>query len=93
MLKLSQLKIGSSGVVAHLDGANRLVARMMELGFVPGALVEVTRKAPLGDPVQYLIRGARISIRMGEAACVQVVPKEATVAHTTPVVTETLAVA
>jgi Fe2+ transport system protein FeoA len=76
MIKLSQLKIGSSAVVAHLDGTNRLVSRMMELGFVPGALVEVIRKAPLGDPVQYRIRGTRISIRRAEADSVQVIPND-----------------
>jgi len=80
MVKLSDLKIGASGVVTQLDGASRLVSRMMELGFVPGASVEVTRKAPFGDPVLYLIRGARISIRMAEAACVSVIPSEAAAA-------------
>jgi Fe2+ transport system protein FeoA len=49
---------------------------MMELGFVPGALVEVIRKAPLGDPVQYRIRGTRISIRRAEADSVQVIPND-----------------
>jgi ferrous iron transport protein A len=76
MIKLSQLAIGHSGVVAHVTGTSRLVARMMELGFVPGSQVEVTRKAPFGDPVQYRIRGSRISIRMAEAECVQVIPND-----------------
>lgn len=82
MIKLSQLSSGHSGVVAAVNGSSRLVARMMEMGFVPGALVEVIRKAPFGDPVQYRIRSSRISIRSAEAECVQVIPNETS--QTTP---------
>ncbi len=44
----------------------------MELGFTPGATVAVLRKAPLGDPVQYRIRGAVISMRAADAQRVRV---------------------
>ena len=44
----------------------------MELGFTPGATVAVLRKAPLGDPVQYRIRGAVISMRAADAQRVSV---------------------
>ena len=44
----------------------------MEMGLVPGVSVQVLRKAPLGDPVQYRVRGAVISMRAAEAASVTV---------------------
>ena len=44
----------------------------MELGLVPGTAVEVVRIAPLGDPLQLLVRGCRLSIRVAEAAEVTV---------------------
>ncbi len=53
-------------------GIGRLAARLMEMGMVPGATVNVLRKAPLGDPVQYRVRGAVISMRSAEAACISV---------------------
>jgi len=44
----------------------------MEFGLVPGTTVEVVRVAPLGDPLQLLVRGCRLSIRLAEAAEVTV---------------------
>jgi ferrous iron transport protein A len=50
----------------------------MEMGFVPGAVVEVLRRAPFGGPIQYRIHGVSISMRNAEASCVSVesVPAE-----------------
>lgn len=44
----------------------------MEMGFVPGAVIEVLRRAPFGGPVQYRVQGVTISMRSREAACVSV---------------------
>jgi hypothetical protein len=42
------------------------------MGVVPGAEIEVVRIAPLGDPVEYRVRGYRLSLRRSEAAHVVV---------------------
>lgn len=44
----------------------------MELGLVPGTTVRVVKVAPLGDPLELVVRGASLSIRAAEAAAVQV---------------------
>lgn len=44
----------------------------MELGLVPGTRVELVRVAPLGDPVELLVRGASLSIRKAEASVIEV---------------------
>jgi hypothetical protein len=44
----------------------------MELGIVPGTRVEVRGVAPLGDPMELLVRGASLSIRRAEALSVEV---------------------
>jgi Fe2+ transport system protein FeoA len=44
----------------------------MELGLLPGTRVQMVRVAPLGDPVELLVRGCRLSIRRAEAAAVRV---------------------
>ncbi len=49
----------------------------MELGLVPGTLVEVLRTAPLGDPIELHCRGCCLSIRKAEASCVSVEPHAA----------------
>jgi len=45
----------------------------MELGVLPGTRVEVVGVAPLGDPIELLVRGSSLSIRRADAECVEVV--------------------
>jgi ferrous iron transport protein A len=44
----------------------------MELGLVPGTVVELMSVAPLGDPIELLVRGASLSIRWREADAIEV---------------------
>ncbi len=41
--------------------------RMLDLGLIPGTIIDVVRKSPLGDPVAYNIRGALIALRQEES--------------------------
>ncbi|NCO36506.1 MAG: hypothetical protein AUJ92_01830 [Armatimonadetes bacterium CG2_30_59_28] len=61
---------GEQGTITELCGEPSLVQRLMELGFVRGALVGVVKYAPLGDPLQIAIRGYSLSLRRGEAKCI-----------------------
>ncbi len=47
-------------------------ARLLELGILPGAEIELVRYAPLGDPIDLKVRGYHLSIRKSEAALVRV---------------------
>lgn len=69
---LSQLPLRRSAKVLRVGGAPGFRRRLMEFGLVPGTTVEVVRVAPLGDPLQLMVRGCRLSIRLGEAAEVAV---------------------
>ena len=71
-IRLGELSPGQTGVITGVSGEDRFSSRLMELGFTPGATVAVLRKAPLGDPVQYRIRGAVISMRAVDAQRVSV---------------------
>ena len=42
--------------------------RLLSMGLTPGTAFEVVRPAPLGDPVEILLRGFRLSLRRDEAA-------------------------
>lgn len=77
-IHLADLRPGSSAIVTAICGASRIASRLMEMGFVPGAIVEVLRRAPFGGPVQYRVRGVSVSMRAAEASCVSV---EAATAH------------
>jgi Fe2+ transport system protein FeoA len=69
---LSSLSPGQKGKIAAIDlgGAER--GRVMEMGLTIGTTIEVVKVAPLGDPVEYKVRGGHISLRKKEAAQIQV---------------------
>lgn len=46
--------------------------RLLAFGFVPGAVIEVVRTAPLGDPIEYKVKGACISLRKEDARLISV---------------------
>lgn len=48
--------------------------RLLALGFVPGSAIEAVRAAPMGDPVEYRIKGYCISLRKEDARHIAVTP-------------------
>ncbi|MBX3184893.1 MAG: FeoA domain-containing protein [Polyangiaceae bacterium] len=51
----------------RVDGERAFRRRLLELGLLPGTLLQVVRVAPLGDPLELSVRGTRLSIRSAEA--------------------------
>jgi len=80
-MNLAQTRIGQVVTVEHVAGEGSFRRRLMELGLVPGTRVEVVGVAPLGDPLELLVRGGSISIRHAEAEGVSVNLDEATSAQ------------
>src|SRR3954463_5888310 len=77
-MNLAQTPIGQIVTVTHVAGEGSFRRRLMELGLVPGIRVEVVGVAPLGDPLELLVRGSSLSIRRAEANDVSVSPAEET---------------
>ena len=71
---LNQLRPGQKGIVQFIDGPPPTTRRLMELGLVPGTLVEFVRCAPLGCPFELRVRGTHLSIRRSDAAQIHVDP-------------------
>ena len=65
---LADLPIGQKTVVQRVGGNRSIVRRLMEMGLLPGTVVETVRKAPLGDPLEVRARGFSLSLRRAEAA-------------------------
>jgi ferrous iron transport protein A len=78
---LSDIQTGHVVQVVSIAGQSSFRRRLMELGLVPGTRVELLRVAPLGDPVELLVRGASLSIRKAEAGMIEVVQATATAAE------------
>lgn len=64
---LSDIKTGVKVKVVSLQSTGLPRRRMMDLGLIPDAEIEVIRRSPLGDPTAYGIRGAQIALRVEEA--------------------------
>jgi ferrous iron transport protein A len=67
---LADLSAGQAGLVTELHSQGPVRRRMMDLGIVPGTLVSVEMKSPLGDPVAYRVRGAVVALRLEQARLV-----------------------
>ena len=72
VLSLADLQPGSDAWVEAVDGDTSIGRRLLDLGFVPGTAVRVLRRAPLGDPVEYELRGYRLCLRRSEARRIRV---------------------
>ena len=66
-VKLSELKPGEEGVVVRVEGPPALRRRLMEMGIVRGTKIKMVRRAPLGDPIEYEVKGYNLSLRAEEA--------------------------
>ncbi len=71
-IPLHELKVGQRGVIVHVSGKGPTKRRMMDMGLVPGSEVKVVRVAPLGDPIEFTVKGYSLSLRKSEASNVQV---------------------
>jgi Fe2+ transport system protein FeoA len=71
-MNVAELALGTVATVTDVGGQGSFRRRLMELGILPGTRIEVVSVAPLGDPLEILVRGASLSIRKSEALLVQV---------------------
>ena len=60
---LSDAKVGSTGTLESIDLTDEVSNDLAHLGFLPGAGVEVLRRAPAGDPTVYRIDGVEVGLR------------------------------
>jgi ferrous iron transport protein A len=69
---LDRLRPGESARVVELlsEGAER--RRMLDLGILPGTVVENVMRSPLGDPIAYQIRGSIVALRSDQAKLIRV---------------------
>ena len=72
MKTLRQVKVGETVTVVKLHGEGAVKRRIMDMGITKGVQVYVRKVAPLGDPVEVNVRGYELSIRKGDADCIEV---------------------
>jgi Fe2+ transport system protein FeoA len=69
---LSELPVGARAVVVQVLARGPVRRRLLEMGFVRGESLRVEKLAPLGDPMELVIKGYHLSLRREEGACILV---------------------
>ena len=65
-IKLSELKIGAKAKILRVKECD-IRKTLFEMGFIPKTTIERLRTAPLADPMEFKLRGFKISLRRSEA--------------------------
>lgn len=73
-MTLDQLERGKPATIRKIAGQGAIRRRLMDMGLVKGASIEMIKVAPLGDPVQYRVRDYYLSLRKSEARLVEIEP-------------------
>ena len=72
VIPMHNLEPGCGGEVVEVAGEREVRRRLLEMGFCRGAAVLLLCRAPLGDPIEFSIRGYCVSLRAAQAALVKV---------------------
>lgn len=73
-MELSCAQAGNLYKIKELKAQDKLLQKLLDMGFISGAVIQMVRSAPLLDPIELKIQGCLISLRKSEAALVEVEP-------------------
>ncbi len=73
---LHLLHPGQRATITKINGITALRRRFIEMGIVKGETILIERQAPLGDPIEYFLKGYHLALRKEEAAHIEVVVLE-----------------
>lgn len=71
-MNLTELGRGESAKIIKIGKIGELKARLSAMGVISGTEIKLERKAPLGDPQEYIIRGTAIAIRKEDAKNIEI---------------------
>ncbi len=71
-MTLDKLPIGHSGKITAVGGEGALRLRFLDMGLIPHTRVTVIKIAPMGDPIEIRIRGYELTLRMDDAAKIEI---------------------
>lgn len=67
-IPLAELEIGSWCKVAQVGGTGALRRRLLDMGITPNTRMLLRKTAPLGDPMEFHLRGYDLSLRKEDAS-------------------------
>ncbi len=66
-MKLDELPVGRAGTITAVGGEGMLRCRLLDMGLIPQTKVRVIKIAPMGDPMELLLRGYSLTLRKEDA--------------------------
>ena len=67
-MNLAMLQPGQRGKITKIGAIGPMRRRLMDMGVLKGVEVKVEKVAPLGDPIEIIVKNYRLSLRKSEAA-------------------------
>ena len=71
-MKLGEMRVGQEGVITVVGGQGALRRRLLDMGLTPRTNVHVNKVAPMGDPMELNLRGYVLTLRLEDAAKIEV---------------------
>lgn len=71
-MTLDQLAKGQTAVIRDVQGDDGVAVRLLEMGLTDGEPITLLGAAPMGDPLEFSLRGYRLSLRRSEASRVEI---------------------
>ncbi len=72
MRTLKEIKCGETVKVVKFHGMGAVKRRLMDMGITKGVEVYIRKVAPLGDPIEVMVRGYELSLRKADAEMIEV---------------------
>ena len=76
-MTLKELQIGKSGRIIKVGGEGSLRQHFLDMGVIPGVEVTLIKYAPMGDPMELMIHGYELSLRVEDASHIEIEEIEA----------------
>ncbi len=74
-MTLKELPVGRSGMITAVGGEGSLRCRLLDMGLIPNTRVTVQKIAPMGDPMEIRLRGYELTLRLDDAARIEILPE------------------
>ncbi len=71
-MTLEKMKIGQEGTITKVGGSGNLRCHLLDMGLIPKTKVKIVKFAPMGDPMEILIRGYNLTLRIADAHLIEV---------------------
>ena len=81
MRTLKEVNIGETVTVVKVTGEGPVKRRIMDMGITKGTDIYVRKVAPLGDPIEVMVRGYELSLRKADVERIQVEKQSVAAAH------------